>query len=152
MGDQRDIDKLQTEEQKLLMDRAKKKVLDPNSGGARDAIIYLAKRRSGQQFLEKTIPDLRKEKDGLQHWKACLTAYAYYVMPEDFPDSMVAEVVFDMERLKQSNSVVFIMRELAQFGERASAAAPTIEWIRDNSPDGQAVKEAVDTLRKIKGK
>ncbi len=142
----------QTEEQKLLFERARKKIQQPDQEGWTQSVSYLAKRKAGVPIVEDAVIELRKKTAGYQeNWRIALAIYAGNVQPEDVPDRMIPEYIAELEFRKKDQSVFFRLPKIVEFGPRAKAAVPTLEWIRDNAAEERAAKAAADAIRKIKG-
>ena len=145
----------QTEEQKFLMERHKKVMMEPanNRESFVESVEYLLRRRAGVPFVEDRIIAYRTDKTKLLFWSAALDKYRYQIVIEDMPDRMIPELAYQFSELKFSpfNTSIMIRRIqwIAEFGPRGKAFLPPLESIRDNSKDTKAAIAAKDAIAKI---
>lgn len=144
----------QTEEQKRLMMKYKKAMLDVDEktdrigNSAYLAVSYLVKRRAGIPFVEDRIIAYRKQ-NLMNVWRGALDIYAGTVAVEDIPDRIIPELVERLDRVKKEEAYQLI-EQAADFGPRGKAFVPILEWIRDNARSEQVARTAGNAILRIK--
>lgn len=141
---------LTPEEEKFLVERAKKQLAsdDPKAVGL--GAFYLSdKKPEHRPLVVEAI--LKYKKTDKARYNAAFFSYRTSVPPKEVPAEMVPEYVGLIEKFKK-DFIPDPIRVFQEMGPRAKAAVPLLEWIRDNNPDQQTALAARRALQAIQGK
>src|SRR5262249_11289951 len=104
--------------------------------------------KAGIPVAEKAILELR-QKDRWR-WAEFIEVYFYALPSQEVSEPMLLEMIAYAEALKGQPGRSR-MERLGEFGPKAKAAVPLLEWIRDHNTDAATVAGAAKALKRIKG-